>query len=93
MSFSSYLEHFFHRFGSKKLLAFAISTALLAFNLITNEQWYIIALTYMGGQLGHDLWINHKYGPGSAQGLNKDDDEEENTEEEPKPEVKEEEKK
>lgn len=38
------------RMGSRKLLAFAVASALLALGLIDQGTWLAVACTYVGGQ-------------------------------------------
>ncbi len=46
---------------SRKLLVFAVATALMYFSDLTSETWGMIAITYIGGQTAIDfatIWRN-----------------------------------
>jgi hypothetical protein len=46
---------------SRKLLVFAVATALMYFSDLTSETWGMIAITYIGGQTAIDFataWRN-----------------------------------
>jgi len=46
---------------SRKLLVFAVATALMYFSDLTSETWGMIAVTYIGGQTAIDFataWRN-----------------------------------
>tara|TARA_R110002167_G_scaffold118569_1_gene295266 strand:- start:310 stop:504 length:195 start_codon:yes stop_codon:yes gene_type:complete len=46
---------------SRKLLVFAVATALMYFSDLTSETWGMIAITYIGGQTAIDfatVWRN-----------------------------------
>ena len=63
----SKVDSLISRLASKKLVVLAISTTLLVLHYLTAEQWTYLAGLYLGAQHVHDLMINHKYGPGTAQ--------------------------
>ncbi len=62
----SKIDSLINRWFSKKLIVFLISTILLLYHIITADQWFYIAMLYIGAQHFHDVLINFKHDPLSS---------------------------
>lgn len=46
----AFIDRYFDKFVSKKLLVWFVSTGLLVLDKLTGDQWLAVALAYIGSQ-------------------------------------------